>query len=364
MKFSSSFTTTNLRFCDKTVQNIVTASFKQSILDTLFKRYSFIVNQKRYRTYHNKYESKLTHHLLTTISGGSDYLFFATTDPVTQVPISLFIDCTIQKHHEYPKMIILHTRFSPEIYNNTLLLGKLNCNIHKQWSFIISDMIIYQGTLVTQNLLQRLSMIQTMLSEQYQSDTILQSIPFLMKRYFNMKDYQTVCSEYIPSLPYKTIGLYFSPVSYGEKPFFYYFSKTIPFHQIPITQEPETTIIAPKKQTFNISKQSTNNVTVTIKKKNAKQTRLVAYLKPTRTPEIYKLCVRNQTKLKKIGYAHISSLSMNQQIKEQFQAENAVSKLIVMCDYNSQFNKWSPTSIESDSSQVMSLDAYQQLMIQ
>ena len=208
-------------------------------------------------------------------------------------------------------------------------------------------------------------MIQTLLSEQYQSDTVLQTIPFLMKRYFNMKEYETICSDYIPSLPYKTIGLFFCPISYGAKPFFYFFSKTIPFYQRITTQQPNTTTSVSKKQLSNIPKKSTKSVTFSLKKDTVDhRTRLLAYLKPTRTPEIYKLCVRNQSKLKKIGYAHISSLTMNQQIKKYFQTENAISKLIVMCDYNSQFNKWSPVSIESDSSQVMFWEAYQQLTIQ
>ena len=58
----------------------------------------------------------------------------------------------------------------------------------------------------------------------------------------------------------------------------------------------------------------------------------------------------------------LSNLSMNQQIKEQFQS-GEVTKIIVSCSYNSQFSKWSPESIEPSSKKVISWSSYQELRI-
>lgn len=376
MKFSSSFTTTNLQFCNRTVQNIVTPSFKQSILDTLFKRFSFVINQKRYQSFQKKQESKVTNHLLTTVSGGSDYVLFLTTDPMTHVSLSILIDCSIQSNHDYPKMVILHTRFSPELYSDTLFIGKLNRDIHKQWSFIIGDIIIHRGIIVTDNLLQRLQLLKTIFTTHYQPDSVLQTLPFLLKHYFNINEYQTICDTYIPSLPYKTIGLFFYPISYGSKPLFYFFKKSIPFNIQSNTNSSLLNIPTRKMETKQISQpqqtqqpQSTNSLSKTVNLSNKKKvsfsvktkTSIVCYLKPTSTLEIYKLLVTKNQKLKKIGYAHISNLSMNQQIKEQFQSGEQ-KKIVVCCSYNSQFSKWSPETIETNSTTVMSWSSYQELL--
>ena len=56
---------------------------------------------------------------------------------------------------------------------------------------------------------ERINMMHDILNDEYIDDSFCDICPLMIKRYFDMNDKSTAFNDFIPSLNYKTRGLYF-----------------------------------------------------------------------------------------------------------------------------------------------------------
>ena len=127
---------------------------------------------------------------------------------------------------------------------------------------------------------------------------------------------------FIPSLNYKTRGIYFVPININYSNILYMF------------KDDELKINFVKKD----NKQLLNfKITQTMK------------------PEVYELYLNDADTIKKICYAYIPNIKMSKYINELF--NNADSDIIVECEYNKYFRRWQPIkSIQQRIHHVNDLD--------
>ena len=83
-----------------------------------------------------------------------------------------------------------------------------------KWSMLISDIYSHYGSNVfSEQIINRMNMINEIFTTEYIDDTFCDICPIMIKRYFDMNDKSTAFNDFIPSLNYKTRGLYFVPIN-------------------------------------------------------------------------------------------------------------------------------------------------------
>ena len=74
-------------------------------------------------------------------------------------------------------------------------------------------MLVYKGHKLECNIVNRFNKVYEMLKNHYTIDKNIDICPLLVKKLFLYNQYDFLITQFIPSLPYKTKGLYFNTLN-------------------------------------------------------------------------------------------------------------------------------------------------------
>ena len=205
--------TMDLSFCGQVAHNIVNKDAKEFILKQLKTKYSIGINDNRAYILHDKsvYFLEKTQHIISIKSSGTNYLLFFTR--INNTNYCFYIDRKISPGYTIPRIISTKYGFSDSIFNDTLLDGELVKNDKNQWMFLITDILVHEGTLLKTNIISRFNLLYSMLTNSYNIDKDFDICPLVVKRLFKYSEYDYLITQFIPSLSYKTKGLYFNTLN-------------------------------------------------------------------------------------------------------------------------------------------------------
>ncbi len=313
--------TMDLSFCNTKAHNVVNKEGKQYILDCL-EKHKIKLNTKRAYILHNKTLQYLekTQHIISIKSSGTNYYLFFTN--INNINYCFYIDRKIKPGYSYPRIISVKYAFDDIIFKDTLLDGELikNENDPTQWMFLITDIILCCGEKLECNIINRFNKLYKILNENYKENLDLDICPLVVKKLFLYKDYDNLITMFIPSLPYKTKGLYFNSLNTKHANQLYLFNNN---------------------SNNNHNKHNKHKKVDTETETDNVNTQFIFKLQSTNTPEIYDLYCNNNRNLEKYGVACIPNLRTKMLIQKNL----SDGICYVNCKYNEKFSKYQPISV-------------------
>ena len=317
-----------LSFCGEEVKNIVNSEAKQYIIDILAK-YDVKINNKRAYILNNKsvYFLEKTQHIISIKSTGTNYYLFFTN--INNTNYCFYIDRKIKQGYTLPRIISVKYRFDDIIFQDTLIDGELIKNDENYWMFLINDMLIYKGNKLECNIVNRFNKIYEMLKTHYIIDKNIDICPIIVKKLFLYNKYDYLITQFIPSLPYKTKGLYFNTLNTKHANQLYIFNNE---------NKRENVIPYNNKKTDKIDKETLRN----------DKSKMIFKVVKTNQTEIYDLYCKlnNENTLIKYNVACIPNLKASKFIKKLLSTN---LQAYVFCNFNQKFKKWEPISSCPDS---------------
>ena len=297
---------TRTSFCDKKIDNVTDNSMKKYILDNLHIKTGVKFNQRYAKVYNEQYKKNLNNpHIICLKSSGTPYLLFCTQ--INDVNYCFLIDKKVKDGYDYPKIFIVHYRFSNELFNGTLFETELIRDKDNEWSLLIGD--IYSNSGMKLNNVQihdRMNQCIDIMEDKYINDSFCDICPIQIKRYFDYKDIEEILNSFIPKLSYRVRGFYFVPLKTSYSKILYLFKEN------------------------------------DYKKVNTKTKEYITFrIIKTVNPDVYELYLYNEqrTSIQKHSYASIPDIQTSKWVKEL--CDN-IDECIVDCKYNSLFKKWVP----------------------
>jgi len=298
-------------FCGKQVDNIISNEMKKYIIQDMKLRTSLTPSSRYAKIYNEAYKKNFNNpHILCLKTYGSPYFLYLTK--INNVNYTLLIDKKVKKGYDYPKMFIVPYSFNSDLYDGTLFETELLRDNDNKWFLIIGDIYYYKGKKTNETVIvDRVKQIYNILETEFVSDTEIDICDIQVKKYFDIEDKLIVFDEFIPKLNYKTRGLYYIPINVNYSNVLYMFNED------ELKQIYESKIVNNKKYlNFKITK--------------------------TMKPEVYELYLKDKDAITKTGTAHISGIKNSDYINNLLKTETDTSDIIVQCEYNSFFKKWSP----------------------
>ena len=311
--------TLDLSFCSDAAHNVVNPEAKQYIMNRLKEKHNINMNKKHAYILNQKsvYFLEKTQHIISIKSSGTNYYLYLTN--INNINYCFYIDRKIKSGYTYPRIISVKYSFSDDIFEDTLLDGELvrDQDDNDSWIFLITDLLVLKGKRLECNIVNRFNLLYEMLTHSYNKNHELDICPLIVKKLFLYKDYDTLITKFIPSLPYKTNGLYFNSLNTKHANQLFLF-KTGNNRQI---KKPYVKKEAPKQDVKH----------------------LVLKIEKTEKSDIYNLFCKNRSDLHKLGMAHISNLRTSKMIRKLFQDTNT-DDILVNCKFNEKFSKYEPIS--------------------
>ena len=331
----------SINFCDARAYNLVDESIKQSILDSLKDNYYikisdrnfYILNKKNLRYIENK------PFVLSVKSLGSLYYLYLTK--IEGKNYCIYINRRLKEGHKFPLMVSALYRFDDEIYSNTLFDGELLRDNDGNWLFIINNLLLYQGEIMkNRNIIKKISKVYEILSNHYIKDEHLELCPLYVKRLFPYHEYDFIIKQYIPSLNYKTRGLYLEGIR-DLKNYLYLFPRNQKFEIVTDRQDVKFVPDTKKEITleFQEKKKYQKKETIVTNRKN-----MVFMARKSDQPDIYTLYCIKDGEISKYGVADSGGLKTSKKMRKFFQGENGMNRdnINVSCTYNTNLEKWTP----------------------
>lgn len=336
-----------ISFCNKIGYNITNDKEKEQILNNYIFKYNIELNSFNMFYYSDKFlkHFRKYNYLLSLESNGNKYYLLLTT--IKNEKYSIFIDTKTTKTHAYPKMIIVPFRFNDELYNDTIIEGSLIRDKHKQWVFLLEDLIVYKGQQYNKSITEKYTMLHTILNNEYIEDVDIQVCPIHIKKLFTFDQIKYIFDTYIHSLQYNINGLIFHPANTNSKNIIFYFnlSKHMKHNERTVMnyEKPkQTNIIKPTKPVTTINRPQTtsHNIITTSKYKTF-------IIKPSKqTDYIYNLyAINSEGKIKKYSVARIDTIEKKIFIEQNL--SSCKKHLFVECTYSKEFKKWMPQKIST-----------------
>ena len=323
-------------FCGEEVQNIVNSEAKQYIIDKLSKYdiKAYILNNK------SVYFLEKTQHIISIKSTGTNYYLFFTN--INNINYCFYIDRKVKQGYSLPRIISTKYCFSDEVFQDTLIDGELIKNDENYWMFLINDIMVYKGEKLDLNIIDRFNILYKMLKTEYNINKNLDICPLVVKKLFLYKDYDYLITKFIPTLPYKSRGLYFNTLNKKHANQLYIFTNE--------TKVKESRVPYNKQKNDIIDKEKIND-------DNSKK---VFKIVKTNQTEIYDLYCKkqNDNTLTKYNVACIPNLRTSKFVKKLF---NNKLDAIIYCRFNSKFRKWEPVSLCPDNFKINDISLIQEI---
>jgi len=297
---------TRTSFCGKEIDNVTDNPMKKYILDNLRTKTTMSYDDRYAKIFNEQFKKNLNNpHIMCIKSSGTPYLLFCTQ--INDTNYCFLIDKKTKDGYEYPKIFIVHYRFSPELFQGTLFETELIRDKKQEWSLLIGDIYTENGhSLKNIQIHDRMNKGIDIMEKKYIDDSFCNICPIQIKKYFDLQEIETMLYEFIPSLSYRVRGFYFVPLktSYSK---ILYLMKDDDYKKV---NNPNK-----KYNSFKIIK--------TVK------------------PDVYELYLYNEqkTNLQKHSYASIIDLETSRWLKELTDSKD---DCFVECKFNPLFQKWSP----------------------
>ena len=330
-----------ISFSDRVAFNIKSSDHKDIILDQL----NTLCNIKILQRHHHNLDNNnvnfiLSNHLMNLRSNGNRYYLYFTL--YNNIETMYFIDKKIHPGYQRPRIIFGRGLFDKKLFKNTLLDGEMvKCKDNK-WTFLINDIICYEGIYLNKKLLpDRLKIIYNLLEHQYTPDGTIDVCIYKVKCYFNMyKESIENIMELSSNLNYTCRGIYIWPYDIKYKPKLYNFDESSVINVVRKTKditEFKSIDIAKVPSTVEIIKEP---LTVeNIKELNNEEK--ILYIVKTNEPDIYNV-YDNEDVLNKpsIGIALVQTLSDSRLLRNSFRDKNAITNIKFICVFVEKFKKW------------------------
>jgi len=326
--------TMDLSFCSDGAHNVVNSEAKDYIINRLknkhdidiTKKHAFILNSK------SIYFLEKTQHILSIKSSGTNYYLYFTN--INNINYCFYIDRKIKSGYTYPRIISVKYSFDDTIFQDTLLDGELvrDINDNDSWIFLITDMLIHKGKKLDCNIINRFNTMYDMLTHDYNKNNELDICPLVVKKLFMYKEYDYLITKFIPSLPYKTNGIYFNSLNTKHANQLYLFKNNNNTHH----QKKKSY----HKKQDNGNSEHGNSEHGNSEHGNSKKTDIILQIKPTDKSDIYELYCSKRNEPYNIGMACIPNLRTSKLIRKL--TENTQSDIFVKCKYNEKFKKYEP----------------------
>lgn len=272
-------------------------------------------------------------------NGNRYYLYFTLYNNIETI---YFIDKKIHPGYQRPRIIFGRGLFDKKLFKNTLLDGEMvKCKDNK-WTFLINDIICYEGEYLNKKMLpDRLKIIYNILEYQYTPDKTIDVCTYKVKCYFNMyKESIENIMELSCNLNYTCRGIYIWPYDIKYKPKLYNFDESSVINVVRKTKD--ITEFKSIETTKDISiMEKAKDVSIVEKTTVLNNEEKILYIVKTNEPDIYNV-YENEDVLNKpnIGIALVQTLSDSKLLRNSFRDKNAITNIKFICVFVEKFKKW------------------------
>ena len=332
-----------ISFSDRVAFNIKSNDHKDLILDQLKTLYNIKILQRHHHNLDaNNINFILSNHLMNLRSNGNRYYLYFTL--YNNIETMYFIDKKIHPGYQRPRIIFGRGLFDKKLFKNTLLDGEMVKCKDNRWTFLINDIVCYEGAYLNKKMLpDRLKIIYHLLEHQYTPDETIDVCDYKVKSYFYMyKESIENIMELSSKLNYTCRGIYICPFDLKYKPKLYNFDESSVINVVRKTKDitefksmeiadicdiVTTTKNAPKEH--DVAKNILNNE------------EKILYIVKTNEPDIYNV-YDNEDVLNKpsIGIALVQTLSDSKLLRDSFRDKNAITNIKFVCVFVEKFKKW------------------------
>ena len=330
-----------ISFSDRVAFNIKSNDHKDIILDQLNTLYNIKILQRHHHNLdNNNVNFILSNHLMNLRSNGNRYYLYFTL--YNNIETIYYIDKKIHPGYQRPRIIFGRGLFDKKLFKNTLLDGEMvKCKDNK-WTFLINDIICYEGNYLNKKMLpDRLKIIYNILENQYTPDKTIDVCNYKVKCYFNMyKESIENIMELSSNLNYTCRGIYIWPYDIKYKPKLYNFDESSVINVVrktkDITEFKNMEFV--KEPAIIDTAKDTSIVEITKELNNEEK---ILFIVKTNEPDIYNV-YDNEDVLNKpcIGIALVQTLSDSKLLRNSFRDKNAITNIKFVCVFVEKFKKW------------------------
>jgi hypothetical protein len=330
-----------ISFSDRVGFNIKSNDHKDIILDQLKSLYNIKILQRHHHNLdNNNVNFILSNHLMNLRSNGNRYYLYFTL--YNNIETMYFIDKKIHPGYQRPRIIFGRGLFDKKLFKNTLLDGEMVKCKDNSWTFLINDIICYEGIYLNKKMLpERLKYIYNLLEYQYTPDETIDVCNYKVKCYFNMyKQSIENIMELSNNLNYTCRGIYIYPYDIKYKPKLYNFDESSVINVVRKTKD------ITEFKTMDIEKVA--DIAIAAKTPNPpidnnvlNNEEKILYIVKTNEPDIYDVYDNEDVLNKpKIGIALVQTLSDSKLLRNSFRDKNAITNIKFVCEFVEKFKKW------------------------
>jgi len=332
-----------ISFSDRVAFNIKSNDHKDVILDQMKTLYNIKILQRHHHNLdNNNVNFILSNHLMNLRSNGNRYYLYFTL--YNNIETMYFIDKKIHPGYQRPRIIFARGLFDKKLFKNTLLDGEMVKCKDNSWTFLINDIICYEGAYLNRKMLpDRLKIIYNMLETQYTPDETIDVCNYKVKSYFNMyKEAIENIMELSSNLNYTCRGIYIWPYDIKYKPKLYNFDESSVINVVRKTKDiTEFKSMEPAAAVGPVATIENIKDTKDITQVEINNEEKILYIVKTNEPDIYNV-YDNEDVLNKpsIGIALVQTLSDSKLLRNSFRDKNAITNIKFACVYVDKFKKW------------------------
>ena len=335
-----------ISFSNRIALNIKSNDHKDDILSDLSTLYKIKILQRHHHNLDNTNVNVVTtNHLMNLRSNGNRYYLYFTL--YNDIETMYYIDKKIHPGYQRPRIIFGRGLFDKKLFKNTLLDGEMVKCKDDTWTFLINDIICYEGKYLNNKTLpDRLNIIYNMLKTQYTPDSTIDVCNYKVKTYFNMyKESIAELHNLSNSLNYTCRGIYIWPYDLKYKPKLYNFDETNVIDVVRKTKD-ITEFKTIENQNIQIDNCSIIDTIPEIEpdRKNIDVSvttdEKISFLMKTLEPDIYDIYETENANDKSIGIALVQTMNDSKILRTAFRDKNAMTVLKFACAYNDKFKKW------------------------
>ena len=332
-----------ISFSDRVAFNIKCNEHKDIILDQMSSLYNIKILQRHHHNLdNNNVNFILSNHLMNLRSNGNRYYLYFTL--YNNIETMYFIDKKIHPGYQRPRIIFGRGLFDKKLFKNTLLDGEMVKCKDNSWTFLINDIICYEGMYLNRKMLpDRLKILYNMLETQYTPDKTMDVCNYKVKSYFKMyKESIENIMELSNNLNYTCRGIYIYPYDIKYKPKLYNFNESSVINVVRKTKD--ITEFKTKDSVTDIVPVTiidTDTIQNTKELEALNNEEKILFIVKTNEPDIYNVYDNEDVHNKPaIGIALVQTLSDSKLLREAFRDKNAITNIKFVCVFVEKFKKW------------------------
>ena len=360
-------------FCNKKSLEIISPNIKADITSLIHEIGTFNLTSKYYTFLNKKNVNNLKENkfLVSQSTFGKKFILFITKYNTKKYCIF------INKKNE--SMTVTQLKFTDDIFLGTLFDGELVKNDNEKWIFLINDIAYCKGeNIITKSFQERQTIIESILSKEYDYNEDNQSFFISKKNYFRYENIKDLIENYMDNLNYKCSGLYFKSITNFSDNYLFIFpecrsdTKILNNNGIICSNIVSSNSSVSEKSFVRISEKNKNNISNIEKKSNSnsnsnsntilkndsedeilfgnvniltnnKLEKITCkfLINSTPMPDIYELyCKGSNNSIERYSYAGVPDMEVSNFLKKLF--EEGETNIYVECNYHKNFKKWIP----------------------